>query len=31
MFDGEEKALQNLTMDDVGNDVAVFLTGVCSI
>lgn len=31
MFGDEEQALQHLTMDDVGNDVAVFLTEVCSI
>ena len=31
MFDGEEKALQHLTMDDVGEDVVAFLTEVSSI
>lgn len=31
MFGSEEQAIQSLTMDDVGNDVAVFLSEVCSI
>ena len=31
MFDGEEQALEHLTVDDVGDDVAVFLTEVCGI
>ena len=31
MFGSEEQAIQSLTMDDVGNDVAMFLSEVCSI